>query len=84
MSNKHGLVSLVNHIGDEKIKIQNIHNAIEGKITLNKKGDETKFTMVTESSNLQPGDFLTGKKRKIGIVLWIDPEDYEDWRQKTG
>ncbi|BBA65563.1 hypothetical protein [Xanthomonas phage XacN1] len=84
MSNKHGLVSLVNHVGDEKIKIQNIHNAIEGKITLNKKGDETKFTMVTESSNLQPGDFLTGKKRKIGIVLWIDPEDYEDWRQKTG
>lgn len=83
MSSKNGLVSLVNHLGDEKIKIQNIHNAIDGKITLNKKGDETKFTMVTESSNLQPGDFLTGKKRKIGIVLWIDPEDYEDWRQKT-
>jgi hypothetical protein len=83
MSSKNGLVSLVSHLGDEKIKIQNIHNAIEGTITLNKKGDETKFTMVTESSNLQPGDFLTGKKRKIGIVLWIDPEDYEDWRQKT-
>lgn len=83
MSNKNGLVSLVTHLGDEKIKIQNIHNAIEGKITLNKKGDETKFTMVTESSNLQPGDFLTGKKRKVGIVLWIDPEDYEDWRKQT-
>lgn len=40
--------------------------------------------MVTESRNLHPGDFLTGKKRKVGIVLWIDPEDYEDWRKQTG
>lgn len=80
MSNsKTGMVSLINHLGDEKIRFQNVHNCITGKISINKKGDETTFTMVTESSNLQPSDFITGKNRKIGLLLWIDPEDYKDW-----
>ena len=72
-----GFVSLVNFLGDERIKFQVVHEAIEGKVSFKK--DETKFTMVTEAKNLPASDFLGRGRRKIGLVLWIDSADYEKW-----
>lgn len=81
---KTGMVSLINYLGDEKIKFQIVHNSIDGQVKLIDKGAGTRFTMATESTNLHPGDFLPkSKPRKIGLLLWVDPDDFEAWRKAT-
>lgn len=80
MSGK-GVVSLVNFLGDDKITFQVVHNAMTGKITT-KKG-ETTFSMVTEEKNLSAGDIVKGKTKKIGLVLWVDADDYAVWHSKA-
>ena len=79
MSND-GVVSLVNFLGDDKIKFQVVHESIEGSVQFKK--NETKFTMVTEAKNLPATDFVgSGPRKKIGLVLWIDAADYEKWHK---
>lgn len=78
MSSTNGVKSLVNFLGDDKLKVQVVHNSLVGKMTLSKDG-VTKFTMVTEEENLTPGDMLRGSPRKIGVLLWVDAADYQSW-----
>lgn len=79
MSTDNGMVSLVNFLGDKKIKFQVVHNSIDGQVSLLKNGS-TKFTMVTESSNLSPSDLITGKPKRIGLLMWVDAADIDAWR----
>jgi len=82
--NSGGMVSLVNFLGDERIKFQVVHRSMDGNVTMLKDGG-TRFTMVTEQANLTPADVLTDKPRKYGLLLWVDAEDYKQWHeQKAG
>ncbi len=79
--NPNGMVSLVNFLGDDKIRFQVVHKSIEGNVSLLKDGS-TKFTMVTEQANLTPGDVLTGKPKRYGLLLWVDADDFKAWQNK--
>ncbi len=80
MKNPNGLLSLVEHVGEESIKIQVVHHSIDGSVK-EKKG-ETTFTMVTDSKNLSPRDFLPGNQPKmIGLVLWMEAEQFDNWKK---
>lgn len=80
MSNPNGLLSLVQHVGEENITVQVVHQSVEGQIK--EKNGETKFTMVTESTNLSPMDFLPGQNpKKVGLILWVDTKAFEKWQK---
>lgn len=72
------MVSLVNFLGDEKIRFQVVHKSIEGNVSMLKDGS-TKFTMVTEQANLVPGDLTADKPRRYGLLLWVDAKDFDSW-----
>lgn len=81
--NKNGMVSLINFLGDDKIKFQIVHNSIDGQVQLVDRDKATRFTMTTDRENLEPADLITGKQRKIGLLIWVDPADFEQWRSQS-
>lgn len=78
MTKNSGLVSLINHLGNDRIKFQIVGNSLEGNITLVEDGI-TRFSMLTESENISPDDLISGQFRKTGILLWVDPADVNEW-----
>lgn len=76
-----GMVSLVNFLGDDKIRLQIVHQSIDGNVSLTKDGG-TRFTMVTDQANLVPGDLISSKPRRYGLLLWVDADDFHTWRDK--
>lgn len=80
-ANPRGVISLVEYIGDDDIKLQMIANSIDGQVKLVDKDRATKLTIITDSDNFRPEDVLTGKPRKIGMLLWLDPAKVEAWRK---
>lgn len=82
MSNPNGMVSLVNFLGDEKIKFQVVHQSATNVTT--KSGGVARVTLETEAGNISPADLLTGKPTRYGLLLWVDSDDFNSWMQHRG
>lgn len=76
-----GIQSMVNYLGDNKLLFQPLRNSMTDIKTT---GEESSITFVTESSNLHAKNVRTGKGGKLGLILWIDEKDYEEWYNQKG
>lgn len=71
--------SLFNFLGDEKIKFQWLNRAL---LKVKTNSDETEVTFVTENEHITADSFYHNELKKVGIVVWIDLEDFEAWKQE--
>lgn len=71
--------SLFNFLGDDKIKFQWLNRAL---LKVKTNSGETEVTFVTESDNITADAFYHHELKKVGMVVWIDLEDYEAWKQE--
>lgn len=73
-----GLQSLINFVGDKKLKLQ----FLAGSITkIKTKRHDTEVTFAAEHDNITADALYRNDLKKVGIVVWIDVEDFEAWRQ---
>lgn len=65
------LLDLINHVGQEHIRVQPLNSCITNATRIAKTGD-SKITFVT--NEISPGDLLFGGRNRIGLILWIEKE----------
>lgn len=63
------ITELVERIGPENIRVQNVHECMEGMDYSKKKGGVTMKLLTTEITS---DEMLTGEYRKVGLILWFD------------
>lgn len=77
--NPKGMASLINYLGDDRIKFQMVHRSLEG-ISLYKEG--VKLSLVTSVDNISPTETIMGNYRKLGFLLWVDAELAREWEAR--
>lgn len=67
------LTEVLNHIGDDKLKVQYLHDSTV-KIVDKKKTQDTEITFATDAVDCST--FYGGNK--TALIVWLDVEDYNN------
>lgn len=65
------MLEVINKVGIENMSFQKLSDCASGQISTNKKGVTT-ISFKTDAVSC--GDFVTGRAKRIGIILWLDTE----------
>lgn len=65
------LIEFLEKIGNENLKIQVLHDSI---VSERKTKNDIEITFATENGNSQ----ILGKSNRVGIVVWMDAEKYNE------
>lgn len=68
---------MINHVGEDNIKVDILRHNLK---KISSKQNMTSITFTTHESNLSADD-VAKNKGKVGLVLWLDADAVEDWRQ---
>lgn len=80
MSGNRGVISLMEHVGEENIMFQFLHRSATN---ISAKKGYTSVTFDTDSSNITPADLMPGAKpKKVALVVWVDSDRVDQWRNK--
>lgn len=73
------LTEVLVEIGDKNIGVQFLQNCISKCRTVKK---VTEVSFLTQE--MTPNDVMTGASKKLGIVLWVGVDDYEEAVKRLG
>lgn len=62
-----GIVKVLEIIGDDNIKYQNLNNSLV-RAKVNRKHNDTEITFCTDV------DFLNDDSKVVGLVVWVDAD----------